>query len=170
MSARRRCGIGVRSNACDDLWWPPVDQKRKRRKKPDAARFLLTRCSGGSDRTLPPSVRSILVRSKTPRITTRRVRWTSTEHSQSPVQAIFFVFDRPDAEPPSDRTLGEHCFSIRSLLHSRFTSCELTRCWTSESGAASSHSFFQQIFKVLRAAYSQSSPNSNKIQINTNWD
>ena len=97
---------------------PQRDGKGNREKRLNPARFQLTGRSGGSDRTLPPSVRSILERSKSPGIVTGRVRWTPTKHSQSPVQAVSFIFDRSDAEPPSDRTLGEHYFSVRSLLRS----------------------------------------------------
>ena len=116
-------------------------QKRKQRRSPETACFLLIRRSSGSDRMLPPSVQSIPERSKTPRITTGRVWWTPTGHSHSSMQAAIIAIDRPDAGLPSDRTLGEHCFSVRSLLHSKFTSCELTERWISESGAASGHSF-----------------------------
>ena len=99
-------------------------------KKPDPVRFLLIRRSGGSDRTLPPSVRSIPERSKSPGIATKR--------SLSPVNTAFVFSTRPDAEKPSDRTLKGR---VQSLLRSKFTSYELTGRWTSESGAAPGHSF-----------------------------
>ena len=116
-----------------------MSQKWKTGKRPDAARYLLTGRSGGSDRMLPPSVRSIPERSNSSGIATGRVRWTLTGRSQSPVNLAFVFFTRPNAETSSDRTLKDR---VRSLLHSEFTSCELTGHWTLESGAASGHSFF----------------------------
>ena len=102
------------------------------------ARFLLTGHSGGSDRTLPPSVRSIPERSNSSGIMTGRVRWTPTGRSQSPVNLAFVFFTRPDAETSTDRTLKDR---VRSLLRSEFTSYELTGRWIVESDAASGHSF-----------------------------
>ena len=120
------------------IWWPPVRHKRKWRRSPESARFLLTRRSGGNDQTLPPKVQSIPERSKTLGITTGRVQSPLTGSSQSLVQPVSFIFNRPDTEPPSDQTLNSR---VRSLHRSRFTSCELTGRWTSESGAAFGHSF-----------------------------
>ena len=113
-----------------DLWWLPACQKRKREKKLSHARFLLTGRSGGSDRTLPPSVRSIPERSKSSGIGTGRVRWTMTGRRQGPVSTTCPSFDRPDAGSPPDRT---HRRSVRSLLQQQFTSCELTGRWTAAS-------------------------------------
>jgi hypothetical protein len=107
-------------------------------KRPDAARYQLTGRSGGSDRTLPPSVRSILERSNSSGIATGRVRWSMTGHSQSPVSFLQRHVDRPDAGTLPDRTLKRR---VRSLLQLLFTSCELTGRWTKESGATSGHSF-----------------------------
>ena len=113
-------------------------------KRPEAARYLLTGRSGGSDRTQPPSIRSILERSNSSRIVTGRVRWSMTGRRQGPVSSACSSFDRSDAGSPPDRT---HRRSVRSLLHQQFTSCELTGRWTSESGAASGHSFFNKSSK-----------------------
>ena len=148
-----------------DYMVAPTELDKERRKNPGPARFLLTGRFGGCDQTLPPSVWSIPERSKSPGIAIGRVRSQLTGRSQSPVQAVSFVFNRPDTGSPFDQTLNSR---VRSLLCSKFTSCELTGCWTSESGATSDHSFSSKIFKVLRAACSQSSPNFNKNQINTN--
>ena len=137
---------------------PRVTEKETR-KRSDSAQFLLTGRFGGSDRTLPPSIRSILERSNSSGI--------MTGHSQSPDNLAFVFFTRPDAETSSDRTLKDR---VRSLLCSEFTSCELTGRWTLESGAASDHSFFSKSSMFLRVACSKSSPNLNKTQINTNWD
>ena len=46
----------------------------------------LTGRSGGSDQTLPPSVRSIPERSKSSGIETGRVRWSMTGRRQGPVK------------------------------------------------------------------------------------
>ena len=119
-------------------WVASRRQRRKLEKRSDAACFLLTGRSGGSDRMLPPSVRSISERSKSSGIVTGRVRWTPTGHSQSLINSALVFSTRPDAETPSDRTLKGR---VRSLLRSKFTSCELTGRWTSESSAASGHSF-----------------------------
>ena len=132
MSARSRCGLGQTRDAAVDYKVAPTDQKRKRGKRSDAARFLLTGRSGGSDRTLPPNVRSIPERSKSSGIGIGRVRWTMTGHRQGPVSTTCSSFDRPDAGSPPDRT---HRRSVRSLLHQQFTSCELTGRWTAASGA-----------------------------------
>ena len=118
--------------------WVPDGTDKETEKKPDPIRFLLTVCSGDSDRMLPPSVRSILERSKTPGITTECVRSQLTRRSQSLVEPIFIVFAGLDAGSPSDRTQNRR---VRSLLLSKFTSYELTGRWTLESGAASGHSF-----------------------------
>ena len=120
-------------------------------------RFLLTGRSGGSDQTLPPSVRSIPERSKPPRITTGRIRSQLTGRSQSLVQPVSIVFARSDAEQPSDRTLNSR---VRSLLHSRFTSCELTGRWTLESGAVSGHSFSSKSSKFFVLPISNQVPTS----------
>ena len=136
MSAR--CGMKIRANGAAIYGGPPTRQKRKRRRSPESASSLLTERSGGSDRMLPPSVRSIPERSKSPGIATGRIRSQLTERSQSPVDPVYVFFLRLDAGTPSDRTLNNR---VWSLHRSRFTSCELTGRWTSESGAASGHSF-----------------------------
>ena len=115
-------------------------------RSPENTCFLLTGRSGGSDRTLPPSVRSIPERSNSSGIATGRVRWTPTGHSQSPVNLAFVFFTRPTAETSSARTLKDR---VRSLLRSEFTSCELTGRWTPKSGAASGHSFFSKSSKFF---------------------
>ena len=66
-------------------------------KSPEAARDPLTECSGGSDRTLPPSVRSILERSSFSRIGTGRIWWSMTERRQGLVSQLVL--------PSIDRTL-----------------------------------------------------------------
>ena len=115
-----------------------MQQNRKHKKSPNVARDLLTGCSGGSDRTLPPSVRSILERSNSSRITTGRVRWSMTRRMQGLVSCLERHVDRPDAGTLSNRT---HKRRVRSLLRSKFTSYELIGRWTLESSAASGHSF-----------------------------
>ena len=127
--------------------------------------FLLTGHSGGSDRTLPPSVRSIPERSKSSGIMTKRVRWSMTGRRQGPFNSsLSSSHDRmlnvfwPDAETQSPVTPSQH-------VHLLLTDQTLDiRVWCSV------RSLLQRFFKVDRAACSQSSPNSNKIQINTNWD
>ena len=64
---------------------PPNATEKEIEKSPEGARDPLTGRSGGSDRTLPPSVRSIPERSKTSRIGTGRVRWSMTGRRQGPV-------------------------------------------------------------------------------------
>ena len=78
---------------------PKRDRKGNGERRPEATRDPLTGRSGGSDRTLPPRVRSIPERSKFSGIRTGRVRWTMTGHSQGPVSTTCPSFDRPDAEP-----------------------------------------------------------------------
>ena len=144
---------------------PPTQQIRKWRRSPDAMRNPLTGHSGGSDRTLPPSVRSSPERSKSSGIETGCVRWSMTGRRQGPVSTACFFFKRPDARSLPDRT---HKRSVRSLLQQQFTSCELTGRWIAAFGVWCT--FSSKSSKFLRAACSQSSPNLNKIQINTNWD
>ena len=77
-----------------------------------------------------------------------------------------------------DRTLKLHLTgrwenTVSASVHSFSTTIHLL--WTDRTldirvRCSVRSLFLQQIFKVLRAACSQSSPNSNKIQINTNWD
>ena len=107
--------------------------------------------------SLPPSVRSILEKSKTPGIMTGRVRSHLTGHNHSPVQLVSIVFARSDAGTSSDRTLNSR---VRSLHRSRFTSCELTRRWTSESGAASDHSFSSKSSKSFELPVPNQVPTS----------
>ena len=113
---------------------PPPQQIRKRKKSPDAAQDPLTGCSGGSDRTLPPSVRSIPERSNSSGIGTGHVRWSMTGRRQGLVSTACFFTKRPDTGSLPDRT---HKCSVRSLLQLLFTSCELIGRWTAASGAAS---------------------------------
>ena len=120
----------------------PNATRKETEKSPKAARDPLTGRSGGSNRTLPPSVRSIPERSNSSRIAIRCVQWTPIGRSQSPVNLAFIFFTRPDAETSSDRTLKDR---VWSLLHSEFTSCELTGRWTVESGAASGHPFLANL-------------------------
>ena len=75
------------------------ETKKETEKSPENARDPLTGRSGGSDRTLPPSVRSIPERSKSSGIGTGRVRCSLTGHRQGPVSTTCAPFDRPDAEP-----------------------------------------------------------------------
>ena len=114
--------------------WPAWIRKGNREKRSDATRFLLTGRSGGSDRMLPPSVRSIPERSNSFGIATGHVRWSMTGRRQGPVSLACSFFKRLDAGSLPDRT---HKRSIRSLLQLLFTSCELIERWTTESG----HSF-----------------------------
>ena len=67
-------GLGQRR-----VWWlgymgPRDGIEKETGKSWNPTRYLLTGRSGGNDRMLPPSVRSIPERSKTPRIMTGRVR------------------------------------------------------------------------------------------------
>ena len=117
---------------------PPRDRNGNGDKRLNPARFLLTERFGSSDQALPPSVRSIPKRSKSSGITTGRVRWTPTGRSQSPINLAFVFFTQPDAKMSFDRTLKDR---VRSLLQQQFTSYELTGRWTTESGAASGHTF-----------------------------
>jgi len=111
---------------------PPTSQKRRRGKRSDAAQNLLTERSSGSDRMLPPSVRSIPERSNSSGIGTGRVRWSMTGRMQGPVSTTYSSFDQPDVGSPPDQT---HRRSVRLLLRQQFTSCELTIHWTAASGA-----------------------------------
>ena len=120
----------------------PNVTRKEMEKSPEAARDPLTGRSGGSDRTLPPSVWSILERSNSSGIGTGRVRWSMTGRRQGPVSTACSSFDRPDAGSPSDRT---HRRSVRSLLHQQFTSRELTGRWTAASGAASDDPFLANL-------------------------
>ena len=65
---------------------PKRDGEGNGEKRPKAARDPLTGRSGGSDRTLPPSVRSIPERSSSSGIGTGRVRWSMTGRRQGPVR------------------------------------------------------------------------------------
>ena len=116
----------------------PNVTRKETEKSPEAVRDPLTGRSGASDQTLPPSVRSIPERSNSSRIGTGRVRWSMTGHRQGPVSIACSFINRSDARSLPDRT---HKRSVRSLLQQQFTSCELTRRWTAESGAAFGHSF-----------------------------
>ena len=116
----------------------PNTTRKETEKSHEATRDPLTGRSGGSDRTLPPSVRSIPERSNSSGIRTGRVWWSMTGRRQGPVSTAYSSFDRPDAESPPDRT---HRRSVQSLLHQQFTSCELTGRWTATSGAASDAPF-----------------------------
>jgi hypothetical protein len=78
--------------------------RKEMEKRFDPARILLTERFGGSNRMLPPSVRSIPERSNSSGITTGHVRWSMTGRSQSPVSCLERHVDRPDAEGPPSRT------------------------------------------------------------------
>ena len=114
---RRRQGLGLghgETNRRQRLYeGPKRDREGNGEKRPEAARDPLTGRSGGSDRTLPPSVRSIPERSNSSGIGTGRVRWSMTGRRQGPVRSACSSFDRPDAGSPPDRT---HRRSVRSLL------------------------------------------------------
>ena len=71
--AREQSNNGYGAGYATRLYGSPTVIEKETGKKLNHARFLLTGCSGGSDRTLPPSVRSILERSKSPEIMTERV-------------------------------------------------------------------------------------------------
>ena len=116
----------------------PNATEKETEKSPENTRDPLTGRSGGSDRMLPPSIRSIPERSNSSRIGTGRVRWSMTRRRQGPVSCLERHLDRPDARTLPDRT---HKRRVRSLHQLLFTSCELTERWTTESGAASGHSF-----------------------------
>ena len=143
-AGQRRRWLGLGHGGCGErnstrgYMGPPTRQNRKQKKSPEAARDQLTGRSGGSDRTLSPSVRSIPERSNSSRIMTGRVRWSMTGRRQGPVGTTCFSFKRPDAGSLPDRT---HKRSVRSLLQQQFTSCELTGRWTAASDAVSSAPF-----------------------------
>ena len=140
--------------------------EKETRKRSDSAQFLLTGRFGGSDRTLPPSIRSILERSNLSRIVTGHVRWSMTGRRQGPVSSSSSSsHDRtlnvfwPDAETQSPVTPS-------AAVHLLWTDRTLDdRVWCSVRSLFSSKSSM-----ILHTACSQSSPNSNKMQINTNWD
>ena len=92
--ARRRLGLGHgRGKAW--IYNPPNVTEKETEKSPQDARDPLTGRSGGSDRTLPPSVRSIPERSKSSGIATGCVRWSMTGRRQGPVStACPFFIDR----------------------------------------------------------------------------
>ena len=96
-----RCG---EKNSTRDYMGPPTRQNRKRKKSPEAARDQLIGRSGGGDRTLSPSVRSIPERSNSSGIATGRVRWSMTGRRQGPVSTAFPSIDRPDTGGPLNRT------------------------------------------------------------------
>lgn len=98
------------------------------------ALVVATGRSSGSDRTLPPSIRSIPERSKSSGIVIGCNRWSMTGRRQGPVSTACFFFKRPDVGSLPDRT---HKHNVRSLLQQQFTSCELTGRWTTASGLAS---------------------------------
>jgi len=98
------------------IWVAPEETEKETTRSPETTHFLPIGRSDGSDRTLPPSIQLIPERSKTPRIMTGCVRSPLTGRSQSSVDPDFVFFARSDAGSPSDRTLGKHCFSVRSLL------------------------------------------------------
>ena len=90
---RRQLGLGQTARLRRDkkksvvrLSSPPNAIEKEIEKSPEDARDALTGRSGGSDRTLPPSVRSIPERSKSSRIETGRVRWSMTGRRQGPVR------------------------------------------------------------------------------------
>ena len=91
----------------DDYMGSLDEIDKETQKSWNPAGYLLTRCSDGNDRTLPPRVWSTPERSKTSGAMTGR--------SQSPVQPVSIIFARPDAGTPSDRTLNSR---VRSLLRS----------------------------------------------------
>ena len=88
---RRQLGLGQtarlrrKKNLVVRLSSPNAIEK-KIEKSPEDTRDPLTGRSGGSDRTLPPSVRSIPERSKTSGIGTGRVRWSMTRRRQGPIR------------------------------------------------------------------------------------
>ena len=84
----QRIGHGgiTKEDAVVQLSSPPNAIEKEIEKSPEDARDPLTGRSGGSDRTLPPSVRSIPERSKSSGIGTRRVRWSMTGRRQGPVR------------------------------------------------------------------------------------
>ena len=75
------------------LYGGPSDGIEKETEKNlDPGRLLLTRRSGGNDRTLPPRVRSTLEWSKSPGVTTEHVRSPLIGHSLSLVDPVFVFF------------------------------------------------------------------------------
>ena len=72
--------------------------EKETEKSPENAGDPLTGRSGGSNRMLPPSVRSIPERSNSSGIGTERVRWSMTGCRQGPVNSSFVFFTRPEAE------------------------------------------------------------------------
>ena len=144
--------------------------EKETEKSLETARLLLTGRSGGNDRTLPPGVRSTIERSKTSQVTISRVWLTLTGRSQSLVHPMYIFFDRPDAGPPSDQTQGEYYFSIWSLLCTSVHLLWTDRMLEPRVRCSVRSPFFSKSSMFLRAACSQSSPNLNKTQINTNRD
>ena len=71
----------------------PHGMKKEMEKSLETTCNLLTRRSGGSDRTLPPSVWSIPERSNSSGIVTGRVRWTPTGRARvrSPSLDVFMI-------------------------------------------------------------------------------
>ena len=83
------CGIG---QTPVQLYGGPHMTDKERRKSWRPTRFLLTGCSGGNDRTLSPRVHSTTKRSKSPQVTTGRVRLPLTGRSQSSVDPVYIFF------------------------------------------------------------------------------
>ena len=90
---RRRLGLGGKVATGSEIFFavvrlssPPNAIEKETEKSPEVARDPLTGRSGGSDRTLPPSVRSISEMSKSSGIRTGRVRWSMTGRRQGPVR------------------------------------------------------------------------------------
>ena len=143
-----------------------IDKKRNFR----STRIQLTERTGGNDRTLPPGVRLTTERSKTSQVVTGRVWLPLTGRIHSPIDLEYVFFACPDAGTSTDQTQDEYYFSVRSLqcayVHILWTD------WLLESRVRCSvrSPFFSESSMFLRAACSQSSPNFNKTQINTNWD
>ena len=100
---RRRQGLGLghgesKNEGTAELNRSPDVTEKETEKSPENARDPLTGGSDGSNRTLPPNVRSIPERSTSSRIGTGRVRWSMTGHRQGPVSTTWSSFDRPDAD------------------------------------------------------------------------
>ena len=149
------------------IWWPPVTKNIRNFR---STRIQLTERTGSNDWTLPPRVQSTTERSKTPQVMTGRV-WClmigrKTESGRSWHLLLRLTGRRAIFTPDARGTL----FSVRSLLcyicspPMNWPNAE-SRVWCSIRSP-----FFSKSSKFLHTAFSQSSPNFNKTQINTNWD
>ena len=114
-------------------------------------------------------VRSITESSRNAQMTIRRVWGTMNEHWSEfdpfPMFLLALTGRGSNFSPNACETL----FIIRSF----FSCCFLLMCWLDTAiGEWGPYvlSLFSSYISFLRDAFSQSNPNFNKIQINTNWD